>query len=66
MYYKGARSLVRLERPAHNRVAKGSNPFGPTINPFLLDGHLQKLKIISISCCVTPFLSSWRSLWSLR
>ena len=25
-----ARSLVWLERPAHNRVATGSNPVGPT------------------------------------
>lgn len=25
-----ARSLVRLERPAHNRAVTGSNPVGPT------------------------------------
>jgi hypothetical protein len=32
---KGARSLAWLERPAHNRVVKGSNPFGPIIYLFM-------------------------------
>ena len=31
-----ARSLVRLERLAHNQVAAGSNPAGPTKNPLFL------------------------------
>ena len=33
----GARSLVRSERPAHNRAVVGSNPSGPTdFEPLLM------------------------------
>src|SRR3972149_3341610 len=28
-FFEWARSLVRLERPAHNRAVTGSNPVGP-------------------------------------
>ena len=41
-----ARSLVRLERLAHNQVAAGSNPAGPIFETYF---DVNKLKVKSIN-----------------
>jgi hypothetical protein len=63
-----ARSLVRLERPAHNRAVTGSNPVGP-INQILSpdagrsNNFCQKRKDISEN---TVFLDCSIFVWWVR
>ena len=57
-----ARSLVRLERPAHNRAVVGSNPSGPThFEPNRGNGH--NFCLYPRFCIISGFQRIGMHLW---